>query len=109
MENNAALRIYEKVKDLTLNKKINWSIVKESESITIFKTTVGEFELQLSNNILTTEFRIVQDKKELGRITENILSDQNKLGLINFFERVKRLSLRIDEGLDDLLGKLEKM
>jgi hypothetical protein len=107
MENDVALKIYEKIRDLTLSKKLKWASMSEDQNdIRVFKTFVDVYELRLTNNLIITEFAIIQKDRLLGKISENFLASESTHGLFGFFETVKRQALGIDEGLDDLLSKL---
>lgn len=98
--------IFEKVYQLTFDGKLEWSATDTKH--TTFIANVGKYVIYLQGlDSLSYNF-IIRRKGEnidLGKITTTFLtSNSNKLE--GLFNKVKRMVLKIDEGLDDLLKTL---
>ncbi len=109
MDEITVKEIFKKIYDLTMNDKLSWTSSDPNKN-DVFVAVVADYSLFIISTDLSYTFlvRRKSDNVELGRIQTNIFGT-NELGLENMFTKIKRKYLKIDEGLNDLLGKLDKI
>lgn len=107
MDDKKIAQILNTVKKLTTQKKINWSKIEDGMNET-YTAKVFEYEISLLQSSLYVYFRVTKDKKELGSVSDSLFSSGtiDQYDLWSFIAEVRRKVEGIDDGLDDLLGKL---
>lgn len=101
--------IFKKIYDLTMDDKVSWTS-SDPKKNDVFVAVVADYNLYIISTDLSYTFlvRRKSDNVELGRI-QTTLFGINELALEKMFNTIKRKYLKIDEGLNDLLGKLDNI
>lgn len=101
--------IFNKIYNLTVNNKISWTS-SDPKKNDIFVADVADYNLFMVGTDLSYTFLVRRktDNVELGRIQTNPFGNNDfDRHIENMFNTIKRKYLKIDEGLNDLLGKLD--
>ncbi len=100
--------IFEKVNALTFDGKLKWRPSPDTNS---FVTEIGGYKILIFSSLSNTFIvRRISDNVELGRFTSSFLNPKDiDEKLDRLFEKIKRDYLQIDEGLNDLINKLEDL
>lgn len=108
MEDEKIISIYNKLVDLTKNKKIEWSPEKESSGYSI---KINNLLIRFVMPTMGYLFQIKdKDGNVLGKIRDiNVPIEQLQISMSDFYKLIKRQALKIDDNLDDLLNTLQKL
>ncbi len=106
MEAKKILSVYNKVRELTNEGKLLW---KEEADGNTFYTSISDFKIYIGKSVGTISFELFNHlNTKIGMLEYGGYSEDTE-GLDAFYEQVRKLILKSDDGLDDLLDQLEQL
>lgn len=106
MEANKTLSVYNKVRKLTKEGKLLW---KEEADGNTFYTSISDFKIYIGKSAGTISFELFNHlNTKIGLLEYGGYSPDTE-GLDTFYEQVRKLILKTDDGLDNLLDQLDRM
>lgn len=109
MERDKILQIFDKVLELSNQRKIDWKINGSAGDYYFCNISTYVISVYLTSSAFSFSVEEVSGKN-LGTITYNRLFKDSKAPPINtLFKLAKNRALKIDESLDNLLGDLNKI
>ncbi len=106
MEANKTLSVYNKVRKLSKEGKLLW---KEEADGNTFYTSISDFKIYVGKSAGTISFELFNHfNTKIGLLEYGGYSPDTE-GLDTFYEQVRKLILKTDDGLDDLLDQLNQI
>jgi hypothetical protein len=104
---NKILEIYNIVKELTNNKKLEWKPFQQNR-LNPLQTVIGDKSIRVTNSGSSISFQVFSGSKLIGTIADS-KSNSNNLDLGEFWNKILRQAQGIDDDLDELLATLKKL
>ncbi len=106
MEANKTLSVYNKVRKLSKEGKLLW---KEEADGNTFYTSISDFKIYVGKSAGTISFELFNHlNTKIGLLEYGGYSPDTD-GLDTFYDQVRKLILKTDDGLDDLLDQLNQI
>lgn len=106
MEDKKVHSVFKKVKELTKEDRILW---REEADGSTFYTSVSDYKIYIGKSVGTVSFELFNHHNEkIGMLEQGGYFD-NSEGIDTFYEAVRKKVLKIDDGLDDLLNRLDQV
>lgn len=106
MEVKKTLSVYNKVRKLTKDGKLNWN--EEADGNT-FYTSISDFKIYIGKSAGTISFELFNNLNTKIGLLEFGGYSPDIDGLDSFYNQVRNLTIKNDDGLDDLLDQLEQI
>lgn len=106
MEANKTLSVYNKVRKLTNEGKLQWN--EEADGNT-FYTSISYFKIYIGKSAGTISFELFNHLNTKIGMLEYGGYSQDTEGLDSFYMQVRKLIMKSDAGLDDLLDQLDRI
>ena len=106
MENKKLISVFKKIRALTTNNKLLW---KEEADGSTFYTSIDDYRVYIGKSVGTVSLELFNHHNiKIGSLEHGGYFDSAE-GLDIFYEEIRKRVLKIDDGLDDLLNRLDKM
>ncbi|MGB4400709.1 MAG: hypothetical protein WBJ10_15155 [Daejeonella sp.] len=106
MEDKKVHLVFKKVKELTKEDRVLW---REEADGSTFYTSVSDYKIYIGKSVGTVSFELFNHHNEkIGMLEQGGYFD-NSEGIDTFYEAVRKKVLKIDDGLDDLLNRLDQV
>lgn len=106
MEDKKVHLVFKKVKELTKEDRVLW---REEADGSTFYTSVSDYKIYIGKSVGTDSFELFNHHNEkIGMLEQGGYFD-NSEGIDTFYEAVRKKVLKIDDGLDDLLNRLDQV
>ena len=106
MEDKKVHLVFKKVKELTKEDRVLW---REEADGSTFYTSVSDYKIYIGKSVGTVSFELFNHLNEkIGMLEQGGYFD-NSEGIDTFYEEVRKKVLKIDDGLDDLLNRLDQV
>jgi hypothetical protein len=106
MEKNKIWAVFSKVKDLTMQGKLIW---KEEADLNSFFASVGDYKIYIGRSAGTITFELFNHLYEKIGMLEHGGYSVDAEGLDLFYDHVRKAIQSNDDGLDDLLERLDSI
>jgi hypothetical protein len=106
MENDKIWAVFSKVKDLTMQGKLIWN---EEADLNSFFASVDEYKIHVGKSAGTITFELFNHLYEKIGMLEHGGYSADAEGLDLFYAYVRKTIQNNDDGLDDLLERLDSI